>query len=307
MTIKGSYSRQYLRLEETVGYIADQIGVNNLERYFVPLRQWDDKSPNTPDNRFKESKELKAEDMMEQFAISLQNSWQMRNSIKLGDGESKDRETAGKKFIRKITEGFNPETISKWNSYDALHQALLDYEHYKPSERSNHAKGQTNLEKYAQGLYEAAQYLHSEAALERINEAICTPCSGEWPKTVENLPNEIQGKIRGLGPALARDFLKECGCLWLAKPDVHLIRVFEGLGIIEATTQDYIDERRAQEFSREMYEFSRIVREETGDETATPFKIDRMIWLLCTGDFYLEDDPAVRGHRDLLVRSLRNA
>ena len=37
-----------------------------------------------------------------------------------------------------------------------------------------------------------------------------------------------------------------------------------------------------------MFSWAKAVRT-TGDNTVTAYKIDKMLWLLCTGEFYLDD------------------
>ena len=114
--------------------------------------------------------------------------------------------------------------------------------------------------------------------------------------------------IPGLGPALVCDFLKECGCLWLSKPDTHLSKVFAESGVFtggkSVKTYKVLTFDRVVEFCEQMFEFAAAVRKEKNDESITPYKIDKMIWLLCTGNFYLEEGSTVENHRDLLIRAL---
>ena len=61
---------------------------------------------------------------------------------------------------------------------------------------------------------------------------------------------------------------------------------------------------RAVEFCEQMFEFAKAVRKEKKDESITPYRIDKMIWLLCTGNFYLEKDKKPKISRDMLVGAL---
>ena len=92
------------------------------------------------------------------------------------------------------------------------------------------------------------------------------------------LPLLMQTKINGMGFTLACDCLKELGYLDYPKPDVHLIDVFVSLGLSQ---KDPIDV------------FEAIVRMSDDckeiDKQITPYKIDKIIWLICSGRFYLDD------------------
>ena len=92
------------------------------------------------------------------------------------------------------------------------------------------------------------------------------------------LPLLISHKINGIGFALACDLLKELGFVRYPKPDVHLIDVFSSL---ELSDKDQIST------------FEAIVRmanycKESGDDSVTPYKVDKIFWLICSGRFYLE-------------------
>lgn len=102
------------------------------------------------------------------------------------------------------------------------------------------------------------------------------------------------------GPALAHDFLKECGCLWLAKPDSHLRNALRRLELVK-------DEKDAEKFADHLCErvhcLAKVVREELNDPSTTPYGFDKTIWLLCTGSFYFDNRPKNLSPRDLPVSS----
>ena len=103
------------------------------------------------------------------------------------------------------------------------------------------------------------------------------------------LPLLISTKISGIGFALACDFLKELGYTSYPKPDVHLIQVFVGAGL---SSNDPISV------------FEAIVRMAEDckdiDLEVTPYKIDKIIWLICSGRFYL-DDINIGRHKEELI------
>lgn len=100
------------------------------------------------------------------------------------------------------------------------------------------------------------------------------------------LPLLISTKISGIGFALACDTLKELGYLSYPKPDVHLIEVFSQLGLSD---DDPISVFEA------IVEMAEVCKEV--DPEASPYKLDKIIWLICSGRFYL-DDISVGRHKD---------
>ncbi len=86
------------------------------------------------------------------------------------------------------------------------------------------------------------------------------------------LPMLLAYEIDGIGFALACDFLKELGYLNYAKPDVHLTRLFVGLGLCPPRSNAY-------------QVFKAIARvAEHGD--VTPYAVDTLFWLIGSGKFY---------------------
>lgn len=50
-----------------------------------------------------------------------------------------------------------------------------------------------------------------------------------------------------------------------------------------------------------MFDIAASLRDRTGDPTITPYKLDKLIWLASTGDFY---NDGVHGHRAIATRLL---
>lgn len=100
------------------------------------------------------------------------------------------------------------------------------------------------------------------------------------------LPLLISKKISGLGFALACDCLKELGFSSYAKPDTHLIDICERLALSDR------DPVSVFEAILTMSDDCRTV-----DPTATPIKIDKILWLISSGRFYL-DNITIGRHKD---------
>lgn len=103
------------------------------------------------------------------------------------------------------------------------------------------------------------------------------------------LPLLIAQKIHGFQFALSCDCLKELGFTNYCKPDVHIIEVLEQTGI---STKEPIDVFEA---------ITRMAK----DCNTTPYKIDKIMWLICSGNFYLNDIKIPR-HKQQLIELVNN-
>ncbi len=328
------YKRYYYNLKETIQELANLAGVKDLDRYYVPLCEYKRKRNS--------SDKLTNEIVMEQFALSLQNSGRGHKLIQFpADGKNPANDNERKVYEKFEELGlFNPDNYHpKPNDIyiSCLADKLRTFYRYEiwsdkggsvsAAERRTDASANSkdSLNGYVQGLFDAAAFLkemHGQNEEDRKNglKLICDamrPNTGEWDESTmedrpkRNKPNVLHElrKIDGLGPALSRDFLKECGCLWLAKPDVHLIAVLTEIGILDnlGDKNDYYSNtvHGANKFSKKMYEFAASVSEDIVDENVTPFKIDKMIWLASTGSFYLEEPPVTLNLREILIHRLK--
>ena len=278
---------------ENLAYYA---GTNNaLSRYYIPQMQREKaRNEKELERALTKSIELSPKELMIQFARSLQNSGQMINSIKFDDR---------RKTIGEIICDFNPEKLlNEYESADALYSKI--YTKYydqgwtrAKDERKKKERHPTNLRKYAEGLYSAAKFLLKKNNVRRINDAITFSYQGPWD-------SEKDSRVT--------DFLKECGCLYLAKPDTHLNKVVDKL-IVLPTETDHDKQLKASSTTRAVANFTASLQENGGSYAeVTPYKIDKMIWLICTGNFYLEGKSeehesrgaGVHSHRDILIRYL---
>jgi hypothetical protein len=91
------------------------------------------------------------------------------------------------------------------------------------------------------------------------------------------LPLLLAQEIEGFGFALACDFLKERGYENFSKPDVHVKDILRALGLSPWEATDY-DVFRA---------VARIAR----NAGVTPYNVDKLFWLIGSGNFY--EDPHV--------------
>ena len=108
----------------------------------------------------------------------------------------------------------------------------------------------------------------------------------------EALPMLLDKEIFGFGFALACDFLKEAGYVSYAKPDVHLMDIFKESRLCKKNDADY-------KVFKTIIELAEVVGK-------TPYEVDKRIWLVCTGNFYLDKEPTnkKKGKKKELLRLL---
>jgi hypothetical protein len=97
------------------------------------------------------------------------------------------------------------------------------------------------------------------------------------------LPLLLSVEIQGFGFALACDFLKELGFTNFGKPDVHLRDIFSGIGLCPQGSSDYA-----------LFTAISRVSANVGRTEVTPYYVDKIFWLIGSGNFY--DDPLVGNH-----------
>ena len=118
-------------------------------------------------------------------------------------------------------------------------------------------------------------------------------------KGTKELINYFRGEIKsGFSIALTCDFLKEFDTEFefLPKPDVHIKDVVGAL--TDKTDNYYHTEKREFELIEEMKKITNNINEElkkTSEKEITVYQLDRMIWLVCSGKFFLHDSKYGKG------------
>lgn len=107
---------------------------------------------------------------------------------------------------------------------------------------------------------------------------------------LDNIVKEVclfSNKIKGLGLALACDTLKELGCTSLGKPDTHLINIFKT-----------IRKNAKMEEKQCLIDILTMAKE----VNKTPYYVDKVFWLLSTGNFY--DEELLNYRRKDLIKDI---
>lgn len=111
------------------------------------------------------------------------------------------------------------------------------------------------------------------------------------------LPLLISTKIKGIGFALACDTLKELGFTDYPKPDTHLREVFVSTNLSDK------DDYSIFEAITKMAKASKRI-----DNDVTPYKVDKVFWLICSGKYYLEKptEITVKGMKKELIELINS-
>ena len=90
------------------------------------------------------------------------------------------------------------------------------------------------------------------------------------------LPLIIASRVKGLGFALACDFIKELGFPNYAKPDVQIMDIFNGIGLSNSKDSYQV-----------FCDIDRVARH--AGRKVTPYAVDKVFWLIGSGNFYKDD------------------
>jgi len=220
------------------------------------------------DSEYKKPKDIKI--IYEGFCVSAQNK-QMCSRVIGGS-------IGGVHNLKEVLFDFNPLKVAKrYNRTDD--DILLDEIKTKLN-----PKGQIRTEnkslwpQYCKSIIDSAHFLKSFETADKFYD--WTNLFAKDSKSKPALPLMISIEIRGLGFPLACDLLKELGFTEYGKPDVHLKDIFKALSIIDpfeksSTKQDY-DTLKAIDAIAEA-------------NNVTSYAVDKVFWLIGSGNFYLTD------------------
>ena len=199
---------------------------------------------------------------------SAQNYQSMPNVI--GFGKRKDK-------IEEILFGFDYSHIQELSVEDLYQRFRKEFHVTSTDSKRN------SWYKWSHSIVDAAKFMNEFSDVSDFEKFV-----GTFDYNVATrmaLPLLISTKISGVGFALACDLLKELGFTSYPKPDVHMMDVFSGVGLSER------DAYSTFEAITRMANFSKKV-----DDEATPYKVDKVFWLICSGKYYLEKPDEIRIH-----------
>jgi len=112
-------------------------------------------------------------------------------------------------------------------------------------------------------------------------------------KSKPALPMLISMEIDGIGFPLACDFLKEIGFEQYGKPDVHIKEIFKALNFINPNEKSN---------SKLDYECLKALDRIAKINDVSPYAVDKVFWLIGSGDFYLSDIKIGKNRNDFIEK-----
>jgi hypothetical protein len=178
----------------------------------------------------------------------------------------------GVEKLEEVLFSFNPQEVAERYSNPENREALLDtiVTELKPTGKINRGK-QALWPRYCRTIITGAVFLSQFKNAEDFYSWI-EPLERDAARRIE-LPLRLQREIRGYGFALSCIFFMDIGYASFLKPDIWVIRFCNQLGIVSSEKPHAVFDAAVQ------------FAEQVG---VTPFALDRMIWLIGTGDFWLD-------------------
>lgn len=237
-------------------------------------------------------------EVLERFAVSAQNARGFPNVIGLNN-ETRERE------LRNEFHEYDVAWVKEKMDPESMGNTL--WKRYSPEVRTSNPRQNTWV-KWAWAIKDSA------ALLANYQDASGFYADVEsYLGDVENQANlafHIARNVKGFGFALACDALKELGFTSYAKPDVHIKVIFRKLGLLPPIisedkywnkAQDWLDYqvfKQVSSFAGSCHEFGDVAT------LVTPYKVDKVMWLVSTGNFYNRNDPVVdkKSHREKFIQ-----
>ncbi len=212
-------------------------------------------------------------DVFIQLIASAQNYQSMPNIIKFNDR---------KEEIGKILNDFDYMTVAQYDT-EVLYEQLWETFKFKNRESSHNS-----WRKWSNAVIDSAKFISVFKDIDDFRNFV-----GRFSYNLHTriaLPLYISTKIKGIGFALACDALKELGFTDYPKPDVHIIEICTELGL---SSEDPISA------------FEAIVKI-AEDNNTTPYKVDKILWLICSGFFYKEEIHIGR-HKSEFIKYVKSS
>ncbi len=220
-------------------------------------------------------------DVFSRLIGSIQNRSMMPNVIKYWDYKDD--------VFDKVLKHHEPTAVLKaYHTAEELYKAILEnWKDKKPLEKE--LKGL--WKQWCEGVLSAAKFLAQFKNTCELRQAFDCIYNNRWTRPA--LPALLAMEISGIQFTLACDFLKECGYDY-PKPDVHVTDVFEH--IIG---------------TRDTYSVFKAVIQYAAELQMSAYQLDKMIWLVCSGNFYLDknktgDRIKITDKKDELIKTLKN-
>ncbi len=158
------------------------------------------------------------------------------------------------------------ENFSDWKE---IFKAIEE-DDYTPPGKMDIRIGKNLWVVYCKAIYSTCEFLTLFKSFDDFTTFIESFWTSEFTKL--SLPLLLSEKIYGLGFSLACDFIKENISPEFLKPDTHIREIAKGLEIT-SSNDDFIVYRDVEEYCKGIDKL--------------PYEVDKLFWLIGSGDFYL--------------------
>jgi len=206
-------------------------------------------------------------DILEKLLFHAQN----------GNGKYGIKFLEREKDLEKILYNFSPKEIcKKYNNADEIWKEF-------PNDWKINAKGERrDWRLYSKTIFESAGFLKNFSSVKEINDtfALIQDKFGKY-----YLP-QILMKIPGIKMAFSCDFLKETGFVEYAKPDTHITDI---IGKLFFSNGNKVSEE----------DILKKVDEICSELKINQYHFDKLLYLVCTHDFYLDENSVKKDGSNL--------
>jgi len=248
-TLVGAYDKAKI-------FLIDQIPVKDAEAILEHYLSLPDKSQSP----------VSLEELYKRLLASAQNA-NMKAGVIGGS-------IGGIEKLATVLFGFNPNKVSDVYGVNS-DQVLSEIESkLKPSGKIRKTP-KSIWPRYCETILSAARFFKQFASSKEFYEWANHLYQDK--RSIAALPMILAEEIYGIGYPLACDFLKELGFINYGKPDVHIIEIFEGLGLCHKGATPY--------------EIQKIIVQIADEKGVSAYNVDKLFWLIGSGKF--NDHPAI--------------
>lgn len=233
-------------------------------------------------------------------------------------------------ILKKVLFNYDPkQTAEQYSCTEELIQTIS-------TQYSGKIKNTAKWTEYLTGILQCAHFL-SEGRIGgetiTMQMLLTSPRSLDEMKLYLHKLRIVMNNLCGVREAVCYNWLKECGAFWLAKPDLHIKRVVAAYLKKDMHECDLEDEdqiivqyrksiRKALRFpdtpgikktelitaeelvALYMWEWAEEIKETKTDPDVTPYKLDRILYLYCTGGYFYADDASGGISEDDLLNNI---
>lgn len=209
-------------------------------------------------------------DILYRLLLSLQNRQMSTNVIGLAKEDRLE-------IFKSILFNFDDKKILKHYNEETLLEKFNENFTIKNIESKN------NLWRlYSKSVISASEFVNKFKDAKDFNNFVNRFNYNEM--SIAALPMLLEKEIVGLGFPLACDFLKELGFSEYPKPDVHIKDIFVAFDLCD--NNDY-------SAYKAVIEMANVVKD-------TPYNVDKIFWLISSGNFYLHNINIGRHKEDFI-------